>query len=57
MHQAAEAFSLRPPTQVGGGIDSALGGLAKQVGRTERQDASAVPARPTHIPAAGIRLA
>ena len=39
MHQAAEAFSLRPPTQVGGGIDSALGGLAKQVGRTERQDA------------------
>ena len=39
MHQAAEAFSLRPPAQVGGGIDSALGGLAKQVGRTERQDA------------------
>src|SRR3984893_3906035 len=39
MHQAAEAFSIRPPTQVGGGIDRALGGLAKGVGWTERQDA------------------
>src|SRR5260370_4469832 len=39
MHQTAEAFSIRAPTQVGGGIDGALGGLAKSVGRTERQDA------------------
>ena len=39
MHQAAEAFSIRAPTQVGGGINGALGGLAKHVGRTERQDA------------------
>src|SRR5258707_9476985 len=39
MHQPAEAFSIRAPTQVGGGIDGALGGLAKGVGRTERQDA------------------
>ena len=39
MHQAAEAFSIRAPTQVGGGINGALGGLAKHVGWTERQDA------------------
>src|SRR5262245_38818297 len=39
MHQAAEAFSIRAPTQVGGGIDRARGGLAKGVGRTARQDA------------------
>src|SRR5260221_14699333 len=39
MHQAAEASSIRAPTQVGGGINRALGGLAKGVGRTERQDA------------------
>src|SRR6266487_1189728 len=39
MHQAAEAFSIRAPTQVGGGINGALGGLAKHVRRTERQDA------------------
>src|SRR5499427_10088733 len=39
MHQAAEAFSIRAPTQVGGGINRARGGLAKRVGRTTRQDA------------------
>src|SRR6476659_1797170 len=39
MHQAAEAFSIGAPTQVGGGINGALGGLAKHVGRTEREDA------------------
>src|SRR6266446_152251 len=39
MHQTAEASSIGAPTQVGGGIDGALGGLAKGVGRTERQDA------------------
>ena len=39
MHQAAEASSIRAPTQVGGGINGALGGLVKHVGRTERQDA------------------
>src|SRR5260221_5209794 len=38
MHQTAEASSIGAPTQVGGGIDGALGGLAKGVGRTERQD-------------------
>src|SRR5262249_41197382 len=39
MHQAAEAFSIRAPTQVGGGINGARGGLAKGVGRTARQNA------------------
>src|SRR5215813_8596615 len=39
MHQAAEAFSIRAPTQVGGGINGARGGLAKGVGRTTRQGA------------------
>src|SRR5437763_11424386 len=39
VHQAPEAFSIRAPTQVGGGINGALGGLAKHIGRTERQDA------------------
>jgi hypothetical protein len=39
MHQAAEAFPIRPPTQVGGGINGALGGLAKHIRRTVRQDA------------------
>ena len=28
MHQAAEAFSIRAPAQVGCGVDGALGGLA-----------------------------
>src|SRR5262249_43298971 len=37
--QAAEAFSIRAPPQVGGGINGPLGSLAKCVGRTERQDA------------------
>jgi hypothetical protein len=31
--------SRHPGEQVGGGINGALGGLAKHVGRTERQDA------------------
>src|SRR6266487_1876494 len=31
MHQAAEAFSIRAPTQVGGRINGTLGGLAKHV--------------------------
>src|SRR5262249_16850031 len=39
MHQAAEAFSIRAPTQVGGGINRARSGLAKGVGRNTRQDA------------------
>src|SRR5262245_31233425 len=39
MRQAAEAFSIRAPPQVGGGINGPLGSLAKCVGRTERQDA------------------
>src|SRR6516164_6660807 len=39
MHQTAEAFSIRAPTQVGGGINRARSGLAKGVGRTARQDA------------------
>src|SRR6266853_6031253 len=35
---SGKAFSIGAPTQVGGGINGALGGLAKHVGRTERQD-------------------
>src|SRR4029453_3506978 len=39
MHQAAEAFPIRAPTQVGGRINGTLGGLPKHVRRTVRQDA------------------
>src|SRR5262249_32163469 len=34
-----EAFSIGAPTQVGGGINGALGGLTKHIERTEGQDA------------------
>src|SRR5262249_56005657 len=49
MHQAAEAFSIRAPTQVGGGINGARGGLAKGVGRTTRQDPLDQPPYPAPI--------